>query len=83
MAVANVALAITWHAVAGTPFTVHAAFAGALAGTAPSEHQPPHDDRTVCHALSRPMTILTHAVFAIMLLLALLAGFWGHQRLPE
>jgi len=39
--------------------------------------------RTVCHALSRPMTILTHAVFAIMLLLALLAGFWGHQRLPE
>jgi hypothetical protein len=29
------------------------------------------------------MSFLTHAVFSLMLLLALLAGFWSHQRQPE
>jgi hypothetical protein len=26
------------------------------------------------------MSFLTHASFSVMLLLALLAGYWGHQR---
>jgi hypothetical protein len=27
------------------------------------------------------MSFLTHSAFSIMLLLALLAGYWGHQRI--
>jgi len=26
------------------------------------------------------MSFLTHSAFSVMLLLALLAGYWGHQR---
>jgi hypothetical protein len=29
------------------------------------------------------MSILTHAVFVVMVILAALAGFWGHQRQME
>jgi len=29
------------------------------------------------------MSFLTHAVFSIMLLLSLLAGFWSYQRQAE
>jgi hypothetical protein len=30
--------------------------------------------------MSRTMSFLTHATFSVMLLLALLAGLWSHQR---
>jgi hypothetical protein len=30
-----------------------------------------------------PMSFLTHSAFSIMLLLALLAGYWGHQRATQ
>jgi hypothetical protein len=29
------------------------------------------------------MSFLTHSAFSVMLLLALLAGFWGHQRTAQ
>jgi hypothetical protein len=29
------------------------------------------------------MSILTHAVFVVMVMLAMMAGMWGHQRQLE
>jgi hypothetical protein len=68
--VVNVALAKIRHAADGTRCTALAAFVADLAGADRRERK-------------TAMSILTHSAFSVMLLLALLAGFWGHQRTAQ
>jgi hypothetical protein len=67
MDVGNVDSARIRHADAGMRCTDLAAFVAGLAGADRRKRQ-------------TAMSFLTHTAFSVMLLLALLAGFWGHQR---
>jgi hypothetical protein len=82
--VENVASAKTWHAAAGTPSTARAASPVASASQDDDPHRLLADDSDVPATEGRTsMSFLTHAVFSIMLLLSLLAGFWSYQRQAE
>ncbi|HEY2411106.1 MAG TPA: hypothetical protein VGI40_02630 [Pirellulaceae bacterium] len=66
-AVENVASAKIRLVAVGTPCIALVAFVAASAGAGRRKRK-------------ISMSFITHSAFSVMLLLALLAGFWGHQR---